>query len=109
LIDTWDYQLVLSSIQNDWLSIIPARTLISNIGFDANATHTTSPSVLGFTNSYEIEFPLKHPVDLNPNFVYDSWYFKNFMKPSNCRIYARKIKIILRNSVGSKLFPKSNL
>jgi hypothetical protein len=109
LIDTWDYQLVLSSIQNDWLSIIPARNLISNIGFDVDATHTTSPSVLGFTNSHEIEFPLKHPGDLNPNFVYDSWYFKNFMKPSNGRIYARKIKIILRNSVIGKLLSKFNL
>lgn len=41
LINTWDYQWVFSVWKNNGLSIMPNFNLVSNIGFDASATHTT--------------------------------------------------------------------
>ena len=39
-IDTWDYQLAISNMVNDGLTIIPNVNLIKNIGFGSDATHT---------------------------------------------------------------------
>ena len=39
-IDTWDYQWDFVCKINKGLSIIPKNNLITNIGFDKNATHT---------------------------------------------------------------------
>lgn len=38
--DTWDYQLTFINFFNNSLSVIPNQNLISNMGFDASATHT---------------------------------------------------------------------
>lgn len=40
-IDTWDYQWSWTRASNGGVSAIPARNLVSNIGFGAHATHTT--------------------------------------------------------------------
>lgn len=40
--DTWDYQWFFSCISNGGLTIVPNQNLINNIGFDSDATHTTS-------------------------------------------------------------------
>jgi hypothetical protein len=40
--DTWDYQWGLTCIANGGLCIEPNRNLVSNVGFGADATHTTT-------------------------------------------------------------------
>lgn len=39
-INTWDYQLAITNMFNNGLSIMPSVNLISNIGFGKDATHT---------------------------------------------------------------------
>jgi hypothetical protein len=39
-IDTWDYQWVFTILINSGLGITPNNNLISNIGFNEDATHT---------------------------------------------------------------------
>ena len=39
-IDTWDYQWLFANWLEGRLSILPAVNMISNVGFDKNATHT---------------------------------------------------------------------
>lgn len=39
-LNTWDYQLFFNNLSQGYLSIIPNRNLISNIGFSSEATHT---------------------------------------------------------------------
>ena len=39
-IDTWDYQYALINLLKNGLSVIPNANLISNIGFNQDATHT---------------------------------------------------------------------
>ncbi len=57
-IDTWDYSWGLSRHINSGMATVPVKSLIENIGFGPNATHTTKipeNRVL----KYEIDFPLK--------------------------------------------------
>lgn len=61
-IDTWDFQWTFACWQNDMKTIIPNVNLISNIGFDSRATHTKRESEFSSLRTYEMIFPLKHPV-----------------------------------------------
>ena len=63
--DTWDYSLVFACWLNDGLSLHPGRNLVSNIGWQANATSTTDPeSVLANLPRHRMAFPLRHPAKL---------------------------------------------
>lgn len=59
-IDTWDGQWLYSILKHDGLCITPATNLIENIGFDADATHTTE-AVAFARPRQELTFPLTHP------------------------------------------------
>lgn len=39
--DTWDYQWTFTCLSNGGLTALPNRNLVSNVGFGADATHTT--------------------------------------------------------------------
>lgn len=60
-IDTWDYQWVYSIWANSGLSVSPARNLVRNIGFHAEATHTKGDTVYASLVAEELDFPLAHP------------------------------------------------
>lgn len=66
-IDTWDYQWVFTNWVEGRLTILPAVNLVSNIGFDQNATHTTGASDLANLPVMPMEFPLSHPVGVFRN------------------------------------------
>jgi hypothetical protein len=63
-IDTWDYQLTLALWQQQMLSVLPQRNLVSNIGFGAEATHTSSVSKFANLPVSPMKFPLVHPTAL---------------------------------------------
>lgn len=79
-IDTWGYPLVLMFWENNYLSIVPKVNLVSNIGFNVNATHTKDPRDKNSNlDVHNMAFPLSHPemtkrnldkdhLDLNWNF-----------------------------------------
>ena len=56
LIDAWDIPLANAQRISKKYSLIPPTNLISNIGFDKNATHTRDAT-----------FPLNHPIELLPS------------------------------------------
>lgn len=60
-IDTWDYQLTFACWMQSGLSILPAANLVSNVGFTADATHTTTAGPLSNMPTYPMQFPLRHP------------------------------------------------
>ena len=41
-LNTWDYQYLFLNFINNGLTIIPKYSLVKNIGFDLNSTHTHS-------------------------------------------------------------------
>jgi hypothetical protein len=60
-IDTWDYQWHFTCLINNGLAIMPNVNLISNIGFDAQATHTSTQSMFSRIAIEPMEFGLSHP------------------------------------------------
>jgi hypothetical protein len=67
-IDTWDYQFSIMNFFNNNLSIVPNVNLISNIGFNENATHTFDKSNPNSNISFgKLELIIKHPHVIVPN------------------------------------------
>jgi len=61
-LDTWDFQWVFACWLNGMVGIQPAVNLISNIGFRADATHTTTTqSDLAAIPGEGLGLPLHHP------------------------------------------------
>lgn len=61
-IDTWDYQWTFTCWAQNGLNIIANTNLISNCGFDGEATHTTDANdKLANKPVDAMQFPLKHP------------------------------------------------
>lgn len=66
-IDTWDYQWVFANWLQSRLCIIPTMNLISNIGFNSNATHTIVNDNLANIDRFAVVFPLEHPKNILRN------------------------------------------
>jgi hypothetical protein len=91
-VDTWDYQWVFANWVEGRISIMPSLNLISNIGFDANATHTTGVSDVANLPTFELEFPLKHPVGVFRNIKADRINYHNSCKiPLWKRVYWKMV------------------
>jgi len=61
-VDYWDYQWTFACWAQSGLSVLPTRTLVSNIGFGQDATHTKSTNAKrAFLFAEEMTFPLQHP------------------------------------------------
>lgn len=67
----WDYQMQIHLFKNNALTIHPAVNLISNIGFDAEGTHTTWNDGRGDKSVFPI-MPLVHPKNIEVNTQIDA-------------------------------------
>ena len=64
-IDTWDYQWSFTCFINNYLSVMPEKNLISNIGFSKDSgTHTKRFSKFSNMETEELQFPLKSPPEI---------------------------------------------
>lgn len=81
-INTWDYQLQYMLWKRNGLSIVPAKNLVVNIGFNnVDATHTKSSGGLySKMKLEEINFPLIHSNDVKVNSEADRIESKLFHK-----------------------------
>lgn len=95
-IDTWDYQWVFANWVEGRSTILPAINLISNIGFDANATHTTGDSELANLASRPLTFPLKHPLGVIRNTQADAYSEKKCFQISLAKRIRNKLAGLLR-------------
>jgi len=59
-IDAWDLPLAGTFHSNNWICLIPPQNLVSNIGFDRNATHTLND-----------KWPLNMPIETLSNENFD--------------------------------------
>ena len=74
-LDTWDYQLQYQVFMNEWLAVKPRQSMVQNVGFGDDATHTMDlPEEIVTDRSWEMEFPLKHPDKIERNTEYDKKY-----------------------------------
>jgi hypothetical protein len=60
----WDYQWTFACWQNDALCILPQVDLVSNIGFNAEGTHTVRYNQFADLPVDEMYFPLQHPPEI---------------------------------------------
>jgi hypothetical protein len=99
LINTWDYQWVFTVWKNNGLAIMPNMNMISNIGFDAEATHTKTFNPEVSARPLEgLQGVIKDTDILVPDFEGDTYSFsKQFAHKKNtlpARV-KRKLKSIL--------------
>jgi len=92
-IDTWDYQWTFSCWKMGRLSIVPARNQTRNLGFGADATHTTTgtPSYVSESAPLSLHFPLIHPESVARNDEADAIIDKYVYKINRFKIVQRKI------------------
>jgi hypothetical protein len=65
-LDTWDYAWVFASWVHQGLTIRPKINMITNVGFNEEATHTNQKNhEFKFPPACELVFPLKHPTQIN--------------------------------------------
>jgi hypothetical protein len=73
VLNCWGYQWFFACLVNNGLSIVPEVNLISNIGFNEDATHISDASNrYANLESHEIQFPLNHPPKIERDSVLDS-------------------------------------
>jgi hypothetical protein len=76
-IDSWGYQWFWARVLQSKLSIVPARNLVSNIGFGGNATRTSNPDdPRANLDLHKMSFPLASPKGVYPDRVYDNQWFE---------------------------------
>lgn len=91
----WDFQWGYIRHINSWLSIVPSKNLISNIGIGINSTHSGSnlrllpPRIRNFyfMKTYQFDEKIEHPSHFIPDRKYDLIYYK--------RIYKNRFTIFL--------------
>ncbi|MCA9106845.1 MAG: glycosyltransferase family 2 protein [Pirellulaceae bacterium] len=81
-IDTWDFGWMYSCwLQSGW-TVLPSVNLVTNIGFDARATHTTdADSLLSRLPTGKLE-ELRHPPAVVRDRVADRWTLDNIFLPA---------------------------
>jgi hypothetical protein len=84
MIDTWDFQWSFIRLVQSGLSIVSSVNLISNIGFNSDATHTKlSDSHLSNIPREQIQFPLKINTFVAVDRDYDKQLFLFLTKKFN--------------------------
>ncbi len=93
--DTWDFQWVYNLVINNGLSVIPNKNLVSNLGFNQEATHTKMLlHPLANKPLNEIN-EIKHPSFVIPDYEADLYTFKKYMRISKFK----KLIHIIRNKL----------
>lgn len=101
--DTWDYQWYFTTWSNGGISIIPTVNLISNLGFGADATHTSdSNNKLSNMKKKEIDLNLIHPNIMMPNIIYDNYNAKFLFGINYFGFYKDEIKKIVKKILKKK-------
>ena len=68
----WDWQWIFHQISNKQLSIVPAVNLVTNIGFDEDATHTREKNNPAANLPFQsIPFPIVHSSPIIPNYEFE--------------------------------------
>jgi hypothetical protein len=99
-IDTWDYQYMFLNQVNSHLSVIPNYNMISNIGFNADGTHTfDTNSPMSNVSFNKLPVDMEHPRFIFQNRMADK-YTLDKETPSLWQIRRSKIKETLKNIIA---------
>jgi hypothetical protein len=98
--NTWDYQWAYTRFINSGLSVVPEVNLVKNLGFGKDATHTQSKKDKRSNMIIkDINFPLKHQLNIIRDKKSDDRYFNNFLRLNFLRLNYITIKIALKSFI----------
>lgn len=87
-VSSWDWPWYFCLAAQNQLCIFPSKDLIVNIGFDAEATHTSFFNLPKYKDEGELSFPLRHPRYIVPYEPFDKAFYKAnnnlYMRVSSC-------------------------
>jgi len=96
-IEAWDYRWTLSCWLQNGLHILPQVNLVSNIGFGADASHTTNVHhPLANLPTEAMTFPLQHPPLLLRDYEADNYSQNTVYNPTLTYRLWRKFKRLAR-------------
>lgn len=72
-INTWDYQWTFACWLQNGLAVVPNVNLVANIGFGAEATHTSGQGSVAYLRTHALSFPLQHPGTVLPDLAADNY------------------------------------
>lgn len=75
--NAWDYQLILTCLRFNFLTIVPRVNLVTNVGFGPEATHcTNSNDSISNVPAHGLKFPLAHPKKVHTSKLVDYRIFR---------------------------------
>lgn len=89
----WDYQWLYARWTQSDLSIVPAVNLVSNIGFNSEATHTLYDNHLANMKTEDI-WKINHPPFIIRNCLADTYVFDYCYGGKRMKQYGRWIEIV---------------
>ncbi|MEI7646158.1 MAG: hypothetical protein WCJ55_17965 [Chloroflexales bacterium] len=96
-VDSWAYRWTYSCWRRNGLTALPARNLVSNIGFGAKGAHTTAAhNPFAAMRSYPTSFPLHHPSRVTCDTRADARTQATLYNPSLAQRAAWRIARLLR-------------
>lgn len=98
-INSWALRWLCARLSQSGLAIIPSRNLISNIGFGENATNTFTRDSRSKLSTYNLVFPLKHPLCVARDKGYETACMRRHdgLSKSIFGRIARKIRLALHS------------
>lgn len=91
-LSSWAYQLQYQIFSEETLAVIPNRSMVCNIGFGEESTHTKEkPAGVVIDQACEMKFPLRHPDKV----IRDKAYDKEFVNAQWPFDPVRAVKILL--------------
>ncbi len=93
--NAWDYQLRFLTFDKKQKVIVPQKSLTAHLGIDPHATH--KDILYGYkymTHTYDIEFPLKHPVEKTPDYKLESKFYERHRRLMLFKLFTRPYKYL---------------
>ncbi len=85
-IDTWDFSWMYACWLHGGMTVLPAKNLVTNLGFGSGATHTTDlNSPLANMKTERLTRPLRHPNHCLRHRLADLWTWENIFNPKQDR------------------------
>lgn len=98
VVDTWDWQWYFTLASQNQLCIFPEKNLVSNIGFNSNATNTSGISKKRYLVCEPIKFPLNHPDFIISDKNFDNIFEKKKLLVQICKdFFPPKFKKIVKS------------
>ena len=89
---SWSRRWRFAVLANEGYCAVPSRNLVSNVGFDDRAVHTTDPeSPLAALPRNELEFPLESPPAVEADREYERACYERFRRPNHLLRLTRRV------------------